>query len=365
MPDSKSDIPTKLEIRKINNSELPKYADVHVIDGPGVMYSLKGKVCCKNTFRDLRDGVFLPWLQQQLEHCGRLDFVWDRYPHDSLKLFTREERGFDRRRYVGDEIRIPNKMDAFLKNGDNKEDLFAYLSEGVLSHIEIDVTKQLFITHKDSVLSKGGTSSEIAPCNHEESDTRMMVHIVHAVKNGCRTVFLSTVDSDVVVIATYVFSMLVQEYPDLQLMILFGQGKQSSVYDVRKIYEFLGPAKCRAIPFFVALTGCDTTSQFNGKGKISAWNAWLAYPMATDAFLIQPFEQITIDSERFQMIETFICILYNRTTSITSVNEMREALFTTVEFTKLPPTQDALYQHVLRAVYQLSLIHISEPTRPY
>ena len=77
--------------------------------------------------------------------------------------------------------------------------------------------------------------------------------------------------------------------------------------------------------------------------------------MATDVFLIQPFGQITIDSERFQMIETFICILYNRTTSITSVNEMREALFTTVEFMNLPPTQDALYQHVLRAVYQASI----------
>ena len=149
--------------------------------------------------------------------------------------------------------------------------------------------------------------------------------------------------------------MLVQGYPDLQLMILFGQGKQSSVYDVRKIHEFLGPAKCRVIPFFVALTGCDTTSQFAGKGKLSAWNAWLAYPLATDAFLIQPFGKITIDSERFQMIETFICILYNRTTSIKSVNEMSEALFTTVEFMNLPPTQDALYQHVLRAVYQASI----------
>ena len=54
--------------------------------------------------------------------------------------------------------------------------------------MEIDETKQRYITHKDSVISKGGALSEIAPCDHEESDTRMMVHIVHAVKNGCRTV---------------------------------------------------------------------------------------------------------------------------------------------------------------------------------
>ncbi len=37
--------------------------------------------------------------------------------------------------------------------------------------MEIDETKQLYITHKDSVISKGGTLSEIVPCDHEESDT--------------------------------------------------------------------------------------------------------------------------------------------------------------------------------------------------
>ena len=88
----------------------------------------------------------------------------------------------------------------------------------------------------------------------------MMFHIFQAVKSGCRSVFLSTGDRDVVVIATYVFSVLIQDYSDLQLWILFGQGKDSPVYDVSKIYEFLGPAKCHALLFFVAFTGCNTTS---------------------------------------------------------------------------------------------------------
>ena len=150
---------------------LPKVVNAHVFDGPGVMYSLKGKVSCKNTFRDLRDQVFLPWLRYQLEHCGRLDFVWDRYPVDSLKLYAREERGCGRRRYVGDDIKIPIKMEEFLKNGDNKEDLFAYLSEGVLLSIEVPPSKQLYITYKDSVIAKGGHLPDLAPCDHEESDT--------------------------------------------------------------------------------------------------------------------------------------------------------------------------------------------------
>ena len=355
LPDNKSALLQKLDIGKTSGSLLPKNVDAHVFDGPGVMYCLKGKVSCKNTFADLRDEVFIPWLQHQLEHCARVDFVWDRYPSDSLKLYTRESRGYGRRRHVGDGIKIPIKMEEFLKNGDNKEDLFAYLSEGVLKFMEVPASKQLNITYKDSVITRGGSLSDLAPCDHEESDTRMLFHIFHAVKSGCKSLFLSTGDSDVVIIATYAFSVLVQEQQDLQVWILFGQGKSSSVYNVRKIYEFLGPVKCRALLFFVAFTGCDTTSQFAGKGKLSGWNAWLSYPEATNAFLIHPFENISLESERFHTIEKFVCILYSRTTNIASVNEMRENIFPKLEFSQLPPTQEALYQHVQRSVYQASI----------
>ena len=111
------------------------------------------------------------------------------------------------------------------------------------------------------------------------------------------------------------------------MWILFGQGKNSSVFKVNKIYESLGAARCRALLFFVAFTGCDTTSQFVGKGKVSAWNTWLAYPEATDGFMIQPFETINLESEKFQIIERYVCILYDRTTNITSVNKLRESMF--------------------------------------
>ena len=162
--------------------------------------------------------------------------------------------------------KFPSKWRS-LKNGNNKEDLFAYLSEGVLTHMNIPETKQLHITYRDSVISKGGNSAELAPCDHEESDTRVMLHISNAVRNGSRSIFLSTGDSDVVVIAAYVFSVLVQDFHDLQLWILFGQGKDASVYDIRKIYELLGPAKCRAMLFFV--TSLDVIQHLNLQGKVN------------------------------------------------------------------------------------------------
>ena len=139
------------------------------------------------------------------------------------------------------------------------------------------------------------------------------------------------------------------------MWLLFGQGKNSSVYKINKIYEFLGSSRCRALPFFVAFTGCDTTSQFVGKGKVSAWNTWLAYPDVIGGFTIQPFETINFESEKFKIIERFVCLLYERTTDLTLVNKLRESMFPKKEFSQIPPTQGALLQHTKRCIYQASI----------
>ena len=37
-------------------------------------------------------------------------------------------------------------------------------------------------------------------CNHEEADTRMLIHLQDALKNGATTCLVRTVDTDVIVI---------------------------------------------------------------------------------------------------------------------------------------------------------------------
>ena len=56
---------------------------------------------------------------------------------------------------------------------------------------------------------------------------------------------------------------------------------------------------------FYALTGCDTTSVFSGKGKKLAWQAWQAYDDATETFQYLAshlFKYLNIDSIHFQKI---------------------------------------------------------------
>ena len=40
------------------------------------------------------------------------------------------------------------------------------------------------------------------------------------------------------------------------------------------MYNQLGESRAKALLFFHALTGSDTTSAFRNKGKKNAWNTW-------------------------------------------------------------------------------------------
>ena len=41
----------------------------------------------------------------------------------------------------------------------------------------------------------------LSPCTHEETDTRVMLHVLHSVHQGFENICIRTVDTDVVVLA--------------------------------------------------------------------------------------------------------------------------------------------------------------------
>ena len=112
---------------------------------------------------------------------------------------------------------------------------------------------------------------------------------------------------------------------------------------------------CIILPMFHAFTGCDTVSSFGGRGKRTAWDTWKAYKDVTPAFcalVAMPIPQ-TIE-EWLGPLERFVVLLYDCTSSQERANEARKHLFTQKgrEIDGLPPTQDALIQHIKRATYQ-------------
>ena len=84
---------------------------------------------------------------------------------------------------------------------------------------------------------------------------------------------------------------------------------------------------------------------------ILAWQAWQTFEV-TDTFVYlssHPFEDLNVESSRFTAIERFIVVLYDRTSPLSLVNDVREELFCkrNRSMDRLPPTQDALLQHTV------------------
>ena len=70
-----------------------------------------------------------------------------------------------------------------------------------------------------------------------------------------------------------------------------------------------------------------------------------------------------LTDEIFKLLEEFTCRLYVSRTDIVDVNEIRYELFRVkdgnVESSQLPPCQDCLHLHAVRANYQAAIWHRS------
>ena len=112
-----------------------------------------------------------------------------------------------------------------------------------------------------------GSDSVMPECNRKEADTRIIVHILHAIQDGqAKAVLVRSVDTDVVIlIGKFHFLRAVQ--PDLELWVAFGMGRNFSFISVNSICDDLGQVRSKSLPVFCALSGCDTTSAFFGKSK--------------------------------------------------------------------------------------------------
>ncbi|CAG9820342.1 unnamed protein product [Phaedon cochleariae] len=114
---------------------------------------------------------------------------------------------------------------------------------------------------------------------------------------------------------------------------------------------YLGPEKSESLLGFYAFSGCDTVSYFKGIGKLTAVNAWLKYPGATDGF--EALQDGTV-VQAMGDLKVFVVSTYTGTASCETVNECRRVLFTKSDrqLESIPPTRDALEQHAERAFIQ-------------
>ena len=335
LPASKSEILNCIEQPEVPAP--PSMYDCTVLDGAVIVHILSTKAM--STFNEYAEQVFIPYLIDQLQSSTRID-VGDTYIADSLKESTREKRGKGLRR---SQTKLPGNWMDFLRDSTNKKELFAFLTSKIVE-FTFPPNKAVYITSGESVVSLGLNSAAMLDCNHEEADTRIVVHLLHALEHGMRTIKVRTADSDVIAILVGAFFDLTSTHPSADIWVAFGTGKHFRFYSINTICTSIGEPRARALPVFHTFSGSDTTSAFRGRGKKSAWQAWQAYEEVTQAFTFlasHPFQHLRADSDHFQKIERLT----------------REELFCrkNCSIDNIPPTQNALLQRTKWTVYQTGI----------
>ncbi|KAJ8888479.1 hypothetical protein PR048_007970 [Dryococelus australis] len=206
--------------------------DAKIFDGATVIHMIKPGD--EQTFQEYIENKYLPYMEKQKNSVQCIDIVWDIYKSDSLKQGTR--------------------------------------------HSDLFFRQNVYREYK--------------PCNHEEADTCIFLHVADAAKRGLPRVLIRATDTDVVAIGVSMYQDMGLE----ELWLSFGRR---------------------------------------------------AFPEATDAFVA--IYEGNLDSAMDKM-EKFVIILYDRSCKKTLVNEARREMFRKKKRTMemIPPTANALYLQAKR-----------------
>ncbi|KAG0723506.1 hypothetical protein GWK47_042571 [Chionoecetes opilio] len=142
----------------------------------------------------------------------------------------------------------------------------------------------------------------------------------------------------------------VADRPQLSLFLWMNAGTPKKQHLVPVHSITITDSQRTSLLAFHAVTGSDSTSQFAGIGKRSAWaiflnNSQLLQNLGREDFLD---ENVLADAE------SFVCKLYGPSSQNNSIQQVRCDLFLglTKAVENLPPTRDALTLHIRRAHYQ-------------
>ena len=211
---------TKSKLLQILETEVPNCLADHVPDGGCILLDamavLQSTTVIPNTYGELSDAILsrIVATAKKLK-ASRVDFVTDRYPALSIKNAEREKRaslqGTSSIRIYGRNQAVFKPWKKFLSSGQNKENLVEFLLDS-WSKTERQTLSglQLYVTCGNSCSKlvaegDGVTQSYVVElsCDHEEADTRIMLHAAHAARSGYQTVVIKSPDTDVFILALF------------------------------------------------------------------------------------------------------------------------------------------------------------------
>ena len=163
--------------------------------------------------------------------------------------------------------------------------------------------------------SSTGADVSTLMSNHDEADTRIILHATVVAREGYAHTIIACRDTDVLVLLVHFASKLSDE-----IWFRTGTANQQrfvSVHDMK-----LKSSTCKNLPAYHAVTGCDTVSQLCGLGKKSTWKVFLQHDDLLDDLGVGDLTDTTMAN-----VEEFVCRLYNVNKTDTAINDIRYKLF--------------------------------------
>ena len=180
----------------------------------------------------------------QRQELYRVAVVFDVYGKDSLKSETRERRGSGARISVRQTTPTWGEWQQFLRDDDNETELFGLLADKLVSNCPPN--RMILARSIDRALcSTEIDRTGVSPCNHEEADTRIFVHVEHPADSSDQKIAVKTVDTDVVFLAISLFQSIQIE----ELWVEFGVGKHQRWLPIHEYATNLGESICNGLRF--------------------------------------------------------------------------------------------------------------------
>ncbi|CAC5420517.1 unnamed protein product [Mytilus coruscus] len=358
----------------------------YIRDGMAIVQCMDAKK--HKTFGDLALAYY-NYLASCFKKAHTVADVFDRYDvKQSIKSGERERRTkVTAHAKVFQVIEGRNVPDwkKFLSVKENKQALIKFFGDFLVKFIKSNPllvlpghTYYMAGSFEDPEIAKVISDQEVVECpelfsTQEEADTRMILQALHADKRlkeiGKKgRIIIKSSDTDVIVLCIHFFKQMTNTSEFWIQMGNIGTIKDNRRFlPIHQLCSSLHEIICRVLPAVHALSGFDTTSSLFGIGKKSV------YKVLKDAVLDFSDLNNLGDSDTETAIlcsRRFVARLYDQKKKYASchqdINKLRVKLATSKDssLVRLPPSEAALRQHILRASFQTKIWHDSCLAKP-
>ena len=244
-----------------------------------------------------------------------MDVVFDVYRENSIKNAEKENLSTGQIEFnvIVGSVKI-TQWDTFLSNNKHKSKLIRFLVSWWKSQCSAIGESKLCVSFDEEcvcIQSNGSCEPvEALGCSHEETDKRILLHANHICQSTENVVF-HTPDTDVLLIALPASAQI----PD-SLFIRTGTKNKVPIISIDKVKQSLIlrynlqnidiQLLLKSLLSLHALTGCDTTSSFSGKGKVKPFKVMLKNQSYIEEFAA--FGDVpTVSDEQLEWVQAFVC----------------------------------------------------------